>query len=187
MLYTKSMPDIYKKHLLVTLLLVPIVMFINSSITIHAYEGIETYYIRYDVKSSKNKIMGDDLLMIPAKNDFRAENFSQISTTGVISAAPGESKISVEKRIKNNSLKAILVDNGLKSVKVKDVDTVISYEGVIITPLNILKNTYNEKKNIFLYEVQVEFSPIAFPDKWETLKIKDRIKEVFYDFFQLFK
>ncbi len=181
------MPENHKKHLPVTLLLLPLMMFITSSITIHAYEGIETYYIRYDVKSSKNKIMGDDLLMIPAKNDFRAENFSQISTTGVISAAPGESKLSVEKRIKNNSLKAILVNNGLKSVKVKDVDTVISYEGVIITPLNILKNTYNEEQNNYSYEVQIEFSPIAFPDKWETLNIKHRIKEIFYDFFQLFK
>ena len=111
MLYTKIMPEYYKKHLLVTLLLGPIMMLIASSITIHAYEGIKTYYIRYDVKSSRHKIIGDDLLMIPAKNDFRAENFSQISTTGVISAAPGESKISVEKRIKNNSLKAILVNS----------------------------------------------------------------------------
>ena len=181
------MPDIYKNYLPVTLLLLPLMMLIASSTTIHAYEGIGTYYIRYDVKSSRNKITGDNLLMIPAKNDFRAENFSQISTTGVISAAPGESKISVEKRIKNNSLKAILVNNGLKSVKAKDVDTVISYEGVIITPLNILKNTYNEDQNNYSYEVQVEFSPIAFPDKWETLNIKHRIKEIFYDFFQLFK
>ena len=72
-------------------------------------------------------------------------------------------------------------------MKAKDVDTVISYEGVIITPLNILKNTYNEDQNNYFYEVQVEFSPIAFPDKWETLDIKHRIKEIFYDFFQLFK
>ncbi len=186
-MHTKTMPDTYKNRSLVALLLVPIVIVIASSVTIHASEGIETYYIRYDVKSSKNTIMGDDLLMIPAKNDFRAENFSQISTTGVISAAPGESKVSVEKRIRNNSLKAILVNNGLKSVKVKDVDTVVSYEGVIITPLNILKNTYNEEKNNYFYKVQVEFSPIAFPDKWETLNIKHRIKEIFYNFFQLFK
>ncbi|MCD4718333.1 MAG: hypothetical protein K8S13_00530 [Desulfobacula sp.] len=162
-------------------------MLTASSNTIHAYEGIETYYIRYDVKSSSNRIIDDNLMMIPAKNDFRAEKFSQISATGVISAAPGESKISVEKRIRDDSLKTILVNNGLKSVKTKDVDTVISYEGVIITPLNILKNTYNEEKSIFLYEVQIEFSPIAFPDKWETLNIKHRVKAIFHDFFQLFK
>ena len=186
MIYTKTMPDTYKKNLLITLLLVPIIMLITSIITTHADEGIKTYYLRYDVKTSKNKITDDDLLMIPAKNDFRTEKFSQISTTGVISAAPGESKIIIEKRIKNNSLKALLVDNGLKSVMVKDVDTVISYEGVIITPLNILKNTYNKDQDNYHYEVQVEFSPIAFPDKWEMLNKKHRIKKIFYDFFQLF-
>ena len=131
--------------------------------------------------------MGDDLLMVPAKNDFRAENFSQISTTGVISAAQGKSKKSIEKQIRENALKSILVKNGLKSVKTKDYDTVISYEGVIITPLNILKNTYNEEQDNFIYEIQVEFTPIAFPDQWETLNMKHKIKEIFYNFFQLFK
>ena len=181
------MPDTYKRHLLVTLLIAPLMIPIVSSTAIQAYEGIETYYIRYDVKSSRNKITGDDLLMIPAKNDFRAENFSQISTTGVISAAQGKSKKSIEKQIRDNALKSILVKNGLKSVKTKDYDTVISYEGVIITPLNILKNTYNEEQDNFIYEIQVEFTPIAFPDQWETLNMKHKIKEIFYNFFQLFK
>lgn len=181
------MPDTYKRHLLVTLLIAPLMLPIVSSTAIQAYEGIETYYIRYDVKSSRNKITGDDLLMIPAKNDFRAENFSQISTTGVISAAQGKSKKSIEKQIRDNALKSILVKNGLKSVKTKDYDTVISYEGVIITPLNILKNTYNEEQDNFIYEIQVEFTPIAFPDQWETLNMKHKIKEIFYNFFQLFK
>ncbi len=181
------MPDTYKRHLLVTLLIAALMLPIVSSTAIQAYEGIETYYIRYDVKSSRNKITGDDLLMIPAKNDFRAENFSQISTTGVISAAQGKSKKSIEKQIRDNALKAILVKNGLKSVKTKDYDTVISYEGVIITPLNILKNTYNEEQDNFIYEIQVEFTPIAFPDQWETLNMKHKIKEIFYNFFQLFK
>ena len=67
------------------------------------------------------------------------------------------------------------------------MDTIISYEGVIITPINIVRNIYNKDGDNYSYEVGLEFSPIAFPDKWETLKIKDRIKEVFYDFFQLFK
>ena len=181
------MPDNYKRYLFCSLLLTPLMIFILFIMTTHAYEGIETYYIKYDVKSSKNTIVNDNLLMIPAKNDFRAENFSHISTTGVISAAPGEAKTSVEQRIRDNSLKTIWVKYGLKSAKTKDYDTVISYEGVIITPLNILKNTYNEGQDNYFYEVQVEFSPIAFPDKWEALNMKYKIKEIFHDFFQLFK
>lgn len=181
------MPNKYSRHLPYTLLVVPLIVLIVSMVPIRANEGIQTYYIRYDVKSSGNKIIEDNLLMVPAKNEFRAEKFSQFYTTGVISAAPAGPGESIEQRIRNNALKAILVNNGLKSVKTKDTDTVISYEGVITTPLNILKNTYHQGQDNYVYEVQVEFSPMAFPDEWETLGVKDKIKGLFHDFFQLFK
>ncbi|MBU1341601.1 MAG: hypothetical protein KKE44_08205 [Proteobacteria bacterium] len=181
------MPDYYKPYVLYILLLAPLILPFVSSRTIHAYEGIQTYYIRYDVKSSNNTIINDNLLMVPAKNDFRAEKFSQISAAGVISAAPFESKTSVDKRIRDNFLKTILVKNGLKSIKTKDLDTIVSYEGAIITPLDIIKTTYREQLNNYGYEAQVEFSPVAFPDKWETLGMKHKIKEIVYDFFQFFK
>nr|NJM01012.1 hypothetical protein [Desulfobacula sp.] len=150
-------------------------------------EGIDTYYIKYDVKSSKNAVVDDNLLMVPSKNDFRAEKFSQISVLGVISASPGEPNETIQKRIKENALKNILVKNGLKSVKTKDYDTVISYEGIILTPLTLIKNTYIEEQNKYMYEVKVDFCPIAFPDRWETMNMKYKIKEMVYGFFQLFK
>ncbi len=186
--HTRIMPDNYKHTLFFSLLLAQlmVIVFVFSSIA-PAYEGIAAYYTRYDVKSSSNKIIDDNLLMVPAKNDFRAKKFSQISTTGTISASHGESKVSINKRIKNNSLKSILTRHGLKSVKTKDYDTVISYEGVIITPLNILKKTYHKDQQTYLYETKVMFSPIAFPDKWAMLNIKFKIKKVFNNFFQLFK
>lgn len=150
-------------------------------------EGLNTYYIKYDIKSSKNKLVDDNLLMVPSKNDFRAEKFSQILISGVISADPGESNESAQQRIKENALKNILVDHGLKSVKTKDNDTVISYEGVIMASLTLQKKTYLEEQNEYVYEVRVDFCPIAFPDRWEKLKMKHRIKEMVNDFFQLFK
>jgi hypothetical protein len=164
-----------------------LILFIFSIDTLHAGEGITAYYIRYDVKSSKNRVIDDNLLMVPAKNDFRAEKFSQFSITGAISAAPGGPKVSIEKRIRENVVKTILVNQGLKSIKTKDHDTVISYEGRIMTPLNILKNTYDEKNNQYVYDVQIEFSPIAFPDKWKTLNRYHKIKQVFDEFFQWLK
>jgi hypothetical protein len=180
------MPADYKR------LLLCLWYFILSTIwvfipTTYPDEGIDSYYIKYDIKSSKNKVVGDNLLMIPSKNDFRMEKFSRISISGVISAAPGESNESTQQRIKENALKNILINNGLKSVKTKDYDTVISYEGVIKTPLTLKKNTYLEEQNEYVYEAMVDFCPIAFPDKWETLNMKHRIKEMVYDFFQLFK
>ena len=154
---------------------------------IQAYEGIKTYYIRYDVKSSKNKIIDDNLLMVPTENDFRAENFSHFSASGVISAPPGDPGQSVEQKIRDHAFKTILLKNGLKSVKTKDHDTVISYEGVVTTPLTILKHVYNEKQNHYTYKVQGEFSAIAFPDEWEKLSMKQSIKKMVTDFFNLFK
>ncbi|WP_300461146.1 hypothetical protein [Desulfobacula sp.] len=181
------MPETHTPLLPFTILLAQLILFIPPIATLHADEGITTYYIRYDVKSSKNKIIDDNLLMVPAKNDFRAEKFSHFSTAGVISAARGESKAVIEKQIRENALKTVLVNQGLKSVKTKDHDTVISYEGLIMTPLNILKNTYDEGNNQYVYDVQIEFSPIAFPDNWKTLNGYHNIKQVFDEFFQWFK
>ncbi|MBU1196064.1 MAG: hypothetical protein KKE62_00375 [Proteobacteria bacterium] len=160
---------------------------ISSTAPAAAYEGIETYYTRYDIKSSKNQIVTDNLLMTPAKNDFRAEKFSQIFITGVISATSEESGVSTRERIRNDSLKRILVKNGLKSVKTKDLDTVISYEGIIITPVNVIEQRYDNARNNYIYKVQIEFSPVAFPDRWETLHMKYKIKRIFSDFLDLFR
>ncbi len=181
------MPKNYKRRLLYVLIPFLFFIIISTSTSIQANEGISTYYIRYDVQSSRNKIINDNLLMIPAKNDFRAEKFSQFFTTGVISATPGEPEPLIDKRIKENSLKTILVESGLKSVKIKDNDTVISYEGIINTPLHIIQKTYNEAQNNFSYKVNVEFSPLAFPDRWETLHLKYKFKKMFSNFFELFK
>ena len=155
--------------------------------SVFADEGIACFYVRLDIHSSANRIQNENLIMVPSKNDFRAEKFSQVSVSGVISATPGESNESTQKRIKENALKTILLNNGLKSVKTKDYDTVVSYEGVIITPLTLRKNTYLEERSEYMYEVKIDFCPIAFPDRWETLNMKHRIKEMAYDFFQLFK
>ncbi len=181
------MPDYFKSSVFYYFCLPMFILIISCNTGIQAYEGIETYYIRYDVKSSKNRIIDDNLLMVPTENDFRAENFSHFSATGVISASPGDPGQSVEQQIRNHALKTILLKNGLKSVKTKDHDTVISYEGVITTPLKILEHAYNEKQNHYTYKAQGEFSAIAFPDEWKKLSVKMRIKKMMSDFFDLFK
>ncbi len=181
------MPDFNKTILLSTSLLILLVLSLGKAPIVKAYEGIENYYIRYDVKSSKNKFSTENLLMIPAKNDFRTEKFSQQSITGVISAASGILETSINKNIKEDALKNILVASGLKSITTKDLDTIISYEGAIITPINIIKNIYSQDLAQYQYTVQIEFSPIAFPDKWESMGVKHKIKGIITDFFQLFR
>ena len=97
------MPKKYKKYFLYTLHMIIFTIWIASihiTPVIHAYEGIETFYVRYDIKSSKNRMTDSNLLMIPAKNEFRAEKFSQILVSGVISADSKLNQISVEKMVK---------------------------------------------------------------------------------------
>lgn len=166
-----------------------IVLLLAFSLPVSAYEGLQTYYIRYDVKSSKNKIVEDHLLMVPAENDFRAENFSVITVSGAISADPAgtDTDRSVANRIQEDCLQSVLVQRGLKSIKTKDTDTIISYEGVISAPVRISKNTYISHLNHFSYTTQVEFSPIAFPDRWDKLNIQFQLKQKLNDFFDLFR
>jgi hypothetical protein len=159
-------------------------LFPNS---VRANEGIEKYYIRYDVKSSKNAISDEKLTMIPAKNEFRAEKFSRASVSGAITAANSEPAADISQQIKEDALKQVLVKRGLKSVIVKDLDTVISYEGAIHSPVTIVSTRFEAQKKQYQYTAQIEFSPIAFPDQWESMGVKHRIKTFFSDFFQLFR
>ena len=151
-----------------------------------AYEGFNVYYVRYDVKSSANQIKKDQLTMIPAKNDFRGENFSLIEKSGYIHIKQADQQKSLEDRVKEDFLKNVLVSTGLKSVKTKDLDTVISYEGIVITPVKILKTQYIQKKNHYAYQAQAQFCPLAFPDRWNMLGIKRKLKNALFDFLQFF-
>ncbi len=152
-----------------------------------AYEGIQTYYIRYDIKTSNNKIVEDNLIMVPAENEFRAENFSQIRVKGAISADPQDSEPGVSKKIREDAMKTALMKHGLKSIKTKDNDTVLSCEGAVITPLTIIKKVYNRQKGTYVYTIRMQFAPIAFPDRWNRLGVKYRIRELMHDFIQFFK
>lgn len=157
---------------------------INLAMAEHT--AINTYYIRYDIKSSKHQITDENLLMIPAKDEFRSEKFSLISLPCVISMTPGESKKQILQRAKNQALQNILREKGLRSVKSKNLVTIISYEGVIIAPIDILGIPGGNPAQ-FAYTAQFGFSPLAFPDQWQNLKLSAAIKEKLNDFFSFIK
>lgn len=146
---------------------------------------ISTYYIRYDIKSSNHRITDENFLMIPAENEFRMENFSQIVLPCVISMTPGESKTNTLQRAKNEALKRVLHEKGLQSVKTKNGVTILSFEGVIIAPIRIFQIPDTEPLR-FSYTAHFKYSPVAFPDRWQGLKLRAAIKEKLQDFFRLF-
>lgn len=149
--------------------------------------GIATYYIRLDVKSSNNRITNTQLTMIPAEKDFRPEIFSRISISHVIQASPQETSQRLEDLIKKNTFMRILEQHGLKSAKTLNQDTIISYEGLVHTPISLRITPYDHTRGGYPYMAEVYFAPLSFPDQWESLKDGFRVKEILNDFILLFK
>lgn len=182
------MPIFFKNKILFFILLIPLLyLTLSTPVPAKASEGIDRYYVRYDIKSDKNKITDERLTMVPADNDFRSEKFSFSLISNVISANYRQSKQTIDTLAKENALKHVLEQKGLQSVKTNNSETVISYEGIVITPVSLSILAYDDALGGYRYTARIQFAPIAFPDQWESLKLKHRIKEIFYDFFLLFK
>ncbi len=181
------MPFFFKNQILFLAMLILLYSTFGIHSPARASEGIDRYYIRYDIKSGNNKITDARLTMVPANNDFRAEKFSPSQVSNIISADPGESKQTIDTHAKENALKHVLEQKGLKSVKTHNHETIISYEGMIVTPIALSVLAYDDDLGGYGYTARIQFAPIAFPDQWETLKMKYKIKALFHDFLLLFK
>lgn len=150
-----------------------------------AAEGISSYYLRYDIQSRRNQLKEERLTMVPVEEEFRAENFSLCTISGTLSPQSGESKPMLDKRVREYTLKSVLREKGLKSVKAMNYDTIVSYEGVVMVPIR-LEMTEGEEGEI-RFRAGIHFSPLAFPDRWEALQSKHKMKQAIQDFFLLFK
>jgi len=153
----------------------------------NSFQGITTYYIRYDVKFSNHKITNGNLTMVPAEKDYRAEIFSQIPVTHVIAADPLESNQTLMLLAQKSVCIRILKQNGLKSVTTMNLDTVIRYEALVNTPLNIKIGPYEPSMLGYPYTAHIHFAPLAFPDQWDSFRRKFKIRKIFDDFILLFK
>jgi len=151
------------------------------------FQGITTYYIRFDIKSSNHKITRDRLTMVPAERDYRPENFSLIPVSHTVKGSPGESGHFLENQIKKHAFITLLEKRGLKSIHTMNNDTVISYEGMVCTPVDFRIGPYDENMEGYPYTANIRFAALAFPDKWETMRQEFQIKEILNDFFLLFK
>ena len=147
----------------------------------------EIYYIRLDMTSSNHKIIDQRLTMVPAQNDYRAEAFSVQSVSQTITADRQVSDHTLENLAKREAFMEILEQNGLKSVSTLDHTTVISYEGMVRTPIDLQIGPYEEALAGYSFSAQTRFAPVAFPDRWESMKKDFQIKQLLNDFILLFK
>nr|WP_319395233.1 hypothetical protein [uncultured Desulfobacter sp.] len=148
---------------------------------------ISTYYIRFDIKSSSHRITEGKLTMVPAHGAFRAANFSYFPISGIIKALPQEANQTIEAKIKQNAFMQLLEQKGLKSVKTFNNDTIVSYEGCVQLPIALYISSYDVENKGFPYSAKILFSPLSFPDQWESLHRRFKIKKLLDNFFLFFK
>lgn len=148
------------------------------------------YYARFDIKSVSGVVTASKLLVVPSAEEFRAEAFRRLAASG---RSEGDKDALAAAR--HNALTHLLIDHGLKSVDTKRTtlnmsthdEIVISYEGVLRLPLNVLKHGYVEGGKAYAVEMEVLFSPLAAPDRWALLSIRSRFSRVFRSIVSVFK
>jgi hypothetical protein len=148
---------------------------------------ISTYYIRFDLKSSSQRITDGKLTMVPAHEQFKAANFSYFPISGIVPARPQEMGQSIEAKAKQNAFIQLLEQKGLKSVTTLNYDTIISYEGCVQMPVALFISPYDDKNKGFPYTARVLFSPLSFPDQWESLRHRFKIKKLLDNFLLFFQ
>ena len=185
--YSKFVPHFIKKlsHLLITGIILIIIC--SKPLTAGDLEGIVTYYIRFDLKSSSHRITDGKLTMVPAHEDFRAAHFSYFPVSGIIPALPQEASQTIESKAKQNAFIQLLMQKGLKSVTTLNYETIISYEGCVQVPVSLFISPYDDKNKGFPYTARVLFSPLSFPDQWESLGRRFKIKKLLDNFFLFFQ
>ena len=149
-------------------------------------EGLATYYVRYDIKYADNRITDENLLMVPAENEFRKEKFSRATIAGVISMTSGESKNHLFSRARDQALKQLLRTRGLTSVTSENRVTIVSHEGVVRTPVQIVpgKGAVQEQEGVQeqrgLHEKQAVPEQETLPEEKTSLVKREGVPMFFY-------
>lgn len=150
------------------------------------------FYVRFDVQTKGYQVARSNIMLIPVENEFRAENFAVHVITGRATRSSHADKgISLGKRAEHDALKTLLEHKGLRSLKSKSttlngrahVDTVVSYEGVVKMPGRILSTNYDSHSGVYSVKMEILFAPIAFPDNWNMMFFRNKIKKFFFDLF----
>ncbi|WP_139786732.1 hypothetical protein [Desulfamplus magnetovallimortis] len=149
------------------------------------------YYVRFDIKSANNRIVRSNLLMVPAEDEFRMEKFTLFVISGdADESAHGKTGMDIQTRAEHNAIKNLLERHGLESVKTQSgsvnglahSETVVSFEGAVKLPYKRTKSYFDKEKRVNTVTIEILFAPLVFPDKWEDMKVRHRIKTIFKNF-----
>ncbi len=197
------------KNIFSCLILLAAILFAASSSPelIYSNNSLSVYYVRFDVKSVDNRIERSNLLIVPSENEFRQEKFTKFIISGSADySATDANGLDIQTRAIHNAIKNFLEENGLESVKSQSTtvrglaqdrtdfhgqtlvndQTVVSFEGAVKLPYKILSSSFNKEIGIYSVTMQLEFAPLAFPDRWKDMRFKHKIKMLLNDFKSFF-
>jgi hypothetical protein len=181
--------SIFKKKLPLRLLIFLQAIFIAASA---GAEPTSIYYSKFYVQTTNGIITDSGLEMLPARSEFRMEEFNCFQLTGEIS---GNTQLDALSEAKHNAISKILVAHGLKSVKSRRVlinseaqdRTILNYEGVVRIPCRVLEEDFSKNYTNPGVSMEVWFAPMAFPSEWSSLYWKTVIKNAFLSVPYFFK
>lgn len=152
----------------------------------------ETLYIRLDIRTVNGMEVESNLLMLPAKDDYRTTTFSAFNVEG---SCPFEAKPDTLSAAKHDAFKKLLTSFGVRSIRntsethstrIHD-ESILSYEGFIKTPYDIVSQRYDPEKKIFSIAMEVSFAPLAYPPEWSFLYFKKKLYEVLHNMISVFR
>ncbi len=159
---------------------------------ISAMKENKLYYVRADLKTVNGVTVESNLIMVPARKEYRIKKFMIRKVTGV---SDQDTRLDLSTSAEHNALINLLIHSGLMSVNGKrttsnihsEQEITISYEGVIKFPLKTIRENFIDNNTRYSVDLEVTFAPIADPDDWKALQEKQKKKSLIESILSLFK
>ncbi len=138
------------------------------------------YYARFSIASRNGVIVESKLEMRPTDTEYRMDGFERIQAVGIADPSAG---LDIASAAKHDAITRILTIHGLKSISatgwmlnaLSDDRVQMNYEGVIRYPLRIVEERFED--GLYRSDLEVDFSPLSFPDRWSYLAVKYQFRE----------
>ncbi len=149
-----------------------------------ASEYTAPYYARLDIKSFNRVIVETKFLMEPFSEEFRIEKFELKKIKG---ESDYNQKIDMVSAARHNAVARMLSDHGLKSIKSRSSllngisldEITVTYEGFLKYPFKMINKGYDGNNRKCIIEMEIWFAPLATPDRWSFLYMKNKVLKFF--------
>lgn len=180
----------FQKTALLFFTVAAIAYMIGTPLCVYSEES-NILYIRSDIKIINGREVENNLLMVPADEEFRITAFAHYNVTGI---CQGEAKPDPFSAAKHNAFKNLLRSFGVKSIRNKNEsqkthlhdESVLSYEGFIKTTYIITSQGFDPGKNIFKVDMEIEFAPLAYPSEWRFRHFKKKLYDTLKNMISVF-